>query len=764
MPGAKPGKAESLLSEQQLRELVEWADATPGGANGPALHDKLKQMGIACGLGAAYTLKRSRIDPALENLSIIASSAKFATQAGEAMAGTDQSQVAKAANLVQQKAVFDWALKHQRQGTLDLDNPEFAELFIEFQKVTSRGLLADDRKALTDVRVETLQVKLAKMEVEREAERKAALATLVDVKLTDAEKKQKMHRIFGMAASLVIACFVTFTFTPMATARQRVDNLRQKLEAGNQTGDALAGLPAETEADRELRRKVAESLNWPDVTQSMSDEELETAALAHVHGTNINKWVNPFDDTNPFSLLKEHQYRAAMRGDRFAADLWGRQTGKDFSGQAGVVRDCLMNPGIRWMTAAPSERQSLQSLDKAKEWAEAFDLHIADYNEIREGLGGQTMLKSAEITWSNGSKETAVPGKPDTVRGDSASILLTEFDFFENPLGTWRAILPSITNPMRGGEKKVRVKTTPNGIGSAMYDIMFRDDKKKKLKWARSIVTVYHAVLYGLPIDWEELREAFEGDPEGFMQECLCKFLDKSSVLLPYPLIASAESVLATMGATPEQLEAERLPLVMGIDFGRVSDPTVAITAQQSLGRLRVRDVKKFVNENTVAQVDFILPTAKLCDRICVDYTGPGIGFGDIMVNELGRWDPEHHEFGKVELCTFTPGLKRAIFPALKVIFDKLGIEIPIDIWLREDLHAMSQVISNGQYSYQAPRTALGHSDACTAMALLVRAAASASGPFEYQGIGSRNLAPNDPHDVFGGFQHDDETGLFLPS
>jgi phage FluMu gp28-like protein len=55
---------------------------------------------------------------------------------------------------------------------------------------------------------------------------------------------------------------------------------------------------------------------------------------------------------------------------------------------------------------------------------------------------------------------------------------------------------------------------------------------------------------------------------------------------------------------------------------------------------------------------------------------------------------------------------------------------VPISIEIREDLHAMQQVIRNGEYSYTAPRTAEGHSDRCTALALAVRAAASQAAGF----------------------------------
>ena len=44
-------------------------------------------------------------------------------------------------------------------------------------------------------------------------------------------------------------------------------------------------------------------------------------------------------------------------------------------------------------------------------------------------------------------------------------------------------------------------------------------------------------------------------------------------------------------------------------------------------------------------------------------------------------------------------------------------VRVPVDVEVREDLHAMMQVFRNGQYSYDAPRTKEGHSDRCTALA-----------------------------------------------
>ena len=52
------------------------------------------------------------------------------------------------------------------------------------------------------------------------------------------------------------------------------------------------------------------------------------------------------------------------------------------------------------------------------------------------------------------------------MRGFTGNVVLTEALFFEDFDRTWRAVLPSVTNPLRGGLKKVRLLSTPNGVGS----------------------------------------------------------------------------------------------------------------------------------------------------------------------------------------------------------------------------------------------------------------------------------------------------------
>lgn len=450
---------------------------------------------------------------------------------------------------------------------------------------------------------------------------------------------------------------------------------------------------------------------------------LREAVKTHKLGTTVSGWANPYPKKDPRSLLLEYQFASYHDRSRFKAELQARQTGKDFTGEGEIVEDCLDRAGTDWMIAAPSERQALDSLDQGKIWADAFDLAVKSYELEREiAHNSQSLLKSAEIIFANGSRARAVPGKPDTVRGRSANIYLTEFDFFENPGATWRAILPSITNPLRGGEKKVRLKTTPNGKGSAMHRIMTKPDGR--MVWSRRTVSIYLAVLMGLPVDIEQLREALD-DPEGWAQEYECEFLDSSNVLLPYDIIALAESAEAHEFCDPSFWDVRGgNPVVLGIDFGRTNDPTVSYALERVGDVLWTREVLAERGISTPDQETMLEKRIARASRVCFDYTGPGIGLGDYLVKKHGEYKPEEHKFGKIELCTFTPGLKREIFPKLRRAFEApVKLRVPISIAVREDLHAMKQIVRNGEYSYAAPRTAEGHSDRCTALALALRAA-----------------------------------------
>lgn len=479
---------------------------------------------------------------------------------------------------------------------------------------------------------------------------------------------------------------------------------------------------------------------------------------------------------NPLGRLLRYQRAWYEDGSRFLAGVWSRQTGKSFATAAIVAAGMIAQANTMWMIAAPSERQSHEALEKVKQWLRAFECAFAE--ELEE-LGGMES-KAGAVRLSNGSRCIAVPGKPDTVRGMSANVWLDEFAFFEDPDATWKAILPSITNPLRGGEKRVILTSTPNGkagrgkrffdicnaenadLRGTNYDLRIANNgeptlageseaqatataraliaatpasdnepnsinrtsylvnRKSGMRWSIHRVPLRSAIAAGLPVDYETLAEAI-GDPLAVRQELDAEFVDTQSQLLPTEIILRAESTEATLHPAADVFSGGR-DLRVGVDVGRVSDPTVIWTAERLGDVLYTREVLVLAGMSHADQLTIIRARVSASTRCCMDYTGMGIGMGDMLVREFGEYKPEAHRFGRVELCTFSAAFKREIFPKLREAMEGMRLRIPTDAALRTDLSAMQQVCSGGQFSYEAPRTKDGHSDRCTAVALCVRA------------------------------------------
>jgi phage FluMu gp28-like protein len=251
-------------------------------------------------------------------------------------------------------------------------------------------------------------------------------------------------------------------------------------------------------------------------------------------------------------------------------------------------------------------------------------------------------------------------------------------------------------------------------------------------------VDIYEAVRQGLPVNIEELREGLD-DAEGWAQEYELQFLDQSTVLLPYDLLAVCESALATETQPPDFWLAKSAaePIVLGIDFGRKQDLTVC-WADAVVGGLfaMTKEVLALARLPTPEQVEILRPRIRRATRVCLDYTGPGVGLGDYLVKEFGEWNPEAHQFGKIELVTFTNTVKVELFSKLRMAFEKRTVGIPVSREIREDLHSVARVATaSGGVTYRAPHTPDGHADRATAKALAERARSWRTGPFQYRAV-----------------------------
>jgi phage FluMu gp28-like protein len=262
------------------------------------------------------------------------------------------------------------------------------------------------------------------------------------------------------------------------------------------------------------------------------------------------------------------------------------------------------------------------------------------------------------------------------------------------------------------------------------------------------LVTVHDAVRDGLPLNIEQLRAGLD-DAEIWAQEYECVPADVSAVLLPYELLATCESTEATTSIGEDYFTSGNKPYVIGIDFGRSRDLTVAWTDELLGDVSHCREVVEMRDMPTPDQMDILRPRIRRARRVCLDYTGGGIGLGDLMVKEFGQYDPGKHLFGKIELCKFTNALKVEVFSKLRMAFEQRRVRIPVNRVVREDLHSMQRMVTtSGLITYRAPHTEDGHADRCTAKALAQRAAGCSSGPVAYELVKTAINSP--PRTMFG--------------
>lgn len=446
---------------------------------------------------------------------------------------------------------------------------------------------------------------------------------------------------------------------------------------------------------------------------------------------------------SPLDILMPYQRDWVGDDARFKIGCWSRQTGKSFSTAAEAVADAMTRK-TTWVTMSRGERQALEWLAKAREWAQAFEFAISNEVELRSS--GEALLKQAEIHWPNGSRLIAIPANPDTARGYSANITLDEFAIHDDPDGVWRSVYGSITNELRG-KFKLRVVSTPKGKGNKFHDLWTngRDwtptaPPPAKGQWSRHLIDIHTAKARGLPVDVDELRAGM-GDAEGWAQEFECQFLDSSAVLLPYEVIAGIENPQASVAVTPEYWLARSGPPVdLGIDFGRKKNLSVCWGIEDTPGGYGLtREVLELSSMSTPEQVEIFSLRIERARRVSLDYTGPGVGLGDYLVTKFGEWNPDKHLYGKIELVTVTNAIKVDVFSKLRMAADSRMIGIPISRVIREDLHSVHRIATaSGNVTYAAPLSGDAkdsHADRCFALALAVRARSQKAGGFAYRPV-----------------------------
>lgn len=398
---------------------------------------------------------------------------------------------------------------------------------------------------------------------------------------------------------------------------------------------------------------------------------------------------------SPLDLLLPFQRDWVEDDSRFKIWNASRQIGKSFTSACEAVRDSELHPGTLWVVLSAGERQSLEWMEKAKQWVKAFALAIT-YQEEREHP--EALMKSAEIRFANGSRIIALPANPDTARGYTANLILDEFAIHRHSEEIWRALAPSVTNPLKR-QLKVRVMSTPKGQGNMFHQLW------QKPEWSKHRTTIYEAKAGGLNVDLEALR-ALVADEDSWRQEFNCEFIDSARTAFSYEVLASCETEDASL-VWPAGYQPTG-PLYCGIDVGSISDPTVCLTFEKIGHRMHLRERLVIQGVELSLQDNLLDVAIRRSTRTGIDASGIGLDIAQRLRRKHG---------GKVVAQVTTAPWKRQAFARLQHRFNDKGIAIPSSRELREDFHAYEVSGAGEQARYRAPRTEDGHSDTASATA-----------------------------------------------
>ena len=424
---------------------------------------------------------------------------------------------------------------------------------------------------------------------------------------------------------------------------------------------------------------------------------------------------------SPLDLLLPFQRAWVEDNSRFKIWNASRQIGKSFTSACEAVRDCELSPGTLWVVLSAGERQSLEWMEKAKMWVRAFNMAMT-FVEERETP--EARMKSAEIRFANGSRIIALPANPDTARGYTGNIILDEFAIHRDGAEIWKSLYPSITNPLKR-ELKIRVMSTPKGLGNMFHQLWTKDG------WSKHRTTIYDAIAGGLHINAEELRSQC-ADEDSWRQEFNCEFIDTARTAFSYEMLAACESAEASMDWPA--CHVALCPLYCGIDVGSIHDPTVCVTFEKIGQRMILRE-RLVIKGVELSQQDNLLDTAiRRASRVGIDASGIGLDLAQRLRRKHG---------GKVVAQVTTTPWKRQAFARLQHRFHDKAIALPPSRELREDFHSYEVSGAGEQARYRAPRTEEGHSDTASATAHAFDVAeAGAAESFNAETITHVHLAP----------------------
>lgn len=407
-----------------------------------------------------------------------------------------------------------------------------------------------------------------------------------------------------------------------------------------------------------------------------------------------------------------------------------------------------------------SSRDDIQArlfIEDCKLWAGIMGMAAQDMGEVV--LDADKKLSAYVLQFASGRRIHSMSSNPDAQAGKRGSRVLDEFALHREQRKMWAIAYPGIT---WGGS--MELISTHRGSYS-FFNQLVREARHggnpKKISLHR--VTLQDALDQGflfklqqaLPADAEQQdmdeAEYFDftksgaADAESFDQEYMCIPADDDAKFLEYGLITACEYPGSTDWRRGLQGPFQGR-LFAGVDIGRKKDLTVLWVVEQLGDVFYTRHVEVMEKMRKSDQEKILWPWFEICDRICIDSTGLGIGWTDDAQDKFG----EH----RVEGVSFTGQVKEALAYPLKGAMEDRKIRIPEDPKIRADLRKIQKTttaagnirfVADGDDSTKVN----GHADRFWALALALHAGSNPSAPIEFMSGG-----PRDSSQPLGDFIH----------
>jgi phage FluMu gp28-like protein len=445
---------------------------------------------------------------------------------------------------------------------------------------------------------------------------------------------------------------------------------------------------------------------------------------------------------NPQGIFLPYQTRWYRDKSRLKLAEKSRQIGWSWTSAYGAAERTGL-AGARWdqWVSSRDEIQARLFLEDCKLFAGILNMVAGEVGErVIDDKGSTAMV----LPFANGRHIYSMSSNPDAQAGKRGGRVLDEFALHKDQRKLWSIAYPGIT---WGGQ--LEVFSTHRGSKSFFNELVTEVKEKgnpKKISLHR--VTLQDALDEGFlfklqqklpaddPIQDMDEAEYFDfirsgcADEETFLQEYMCVPGNDDAAFLEYDLIASCEYGARDVWELAFDALAGRR-LFAGVDIGRTKDFTVLWLLELLGDVLYTRKVIVLEKMTKPAQEAVLWPYFALCERVCLDKTGLGIGWTDDAQAKFGE--------SRVEGVTFSGPVKEALAYPVRGKMQDGRLRIPYAPEIRADLRAVTKTTTAANnVRFTAERTANGHADRFWALALAIHAASQPGGPLESATDGER--------------------------